>query len=527
MAELKSNITAVTIYPDRVRLTRRGSIKLEAGTRAIELPELPLTIHPDSIRASVFGSKSARLLGVEIRKDFYVDQPSGAVRDMEEDIQKKQDELKRLDAKLELIRQNRANLDKLAGQANIYATALAAGEMNAEQQLEFLGKLRKQSEKLDDETITVQANQRKVERQLEALEKELEQLQNQTPHERYKAVVHIEATSASSLTLEVSYVVSGAGWRPLYDLRLVEKEGYPTLEVTYLADVTQSTGEDWKEVSLTLSTAQPAVAASLPELDPWYIHPPEPVYPAARLNVSMPAPLAVPEKPAMLAKLNLQAEPEEKAEEVTALVSTAGASVSYLIPEAVSIPSGGSSSKVTIARFNLTPVVDYVTTPKLAQSVFRRARVENDSPYTLLPGEANILIADEYVGTSKLDLTVSGGVIELYLGSDNRLKVERELKRREVDKRMIGGKRSLAYGYEIKLESMLPNRANVTVYDQLPVSRNEDIKVRLESAEPRPSEQTELNQLVWNLLVEPKQKIYLRFDFNIESPQAMKIIGLP
>ena len=529
MTELTTTIVAATVYTDRVRLTRRGLINLEPGTHIVEIPELPLNLNPNSLRASVYGSASARLLGVQIKRIFYTDQPSDSVRKLEEEIEKMQDELNRLDAKAELIEQNRTILDKLAGQVATYATALAAGEITVEQQLVFFGKLRKQAEILNDETLSIQINHRQVNRLLDKLTKELEQIQNARPYERYAALIDVELLSASNLTIEVSYLVSGAGWKPLYDLRLLEKEGSSTLEISYLADVTQNTGEAWEDISLTLSTARPALTSTLPELEPWYIHPPEPIYPVARLAVS---PQALPSMDAS-AKLPLNIptarleQPEEKAEEVIASVNTSGASVSYVIPNAISVPPDGAPHKVTIARFPLTPVLDYVSTPKLAQAVFRRAKVDNTSPYTLLPGEANILIIDEFIGTTQLGLTVPGEGIELYLGNDNRIKVERELKRREIDKRVISGRRHLAYGYEIKLENMLPGRANLTLYDQIPVPRNEEIKVKLESADPRLTEQTELNQLIWSFSLEPKEKRTMRFDFSIESPQSMKIIGLP
>ena len=76
MTELTTTIVAVTIYPNRVRLTRRGLVKLKAGTHAIEIPGLPLSLNPDSLRASVYGSASARLLGVQVKRIFYSDKPS-------------------------------------------------------------------------------------------------------------------------------------------------------------------------------------------------------------------------------------------------------------------------------------------------------------------------------------------------------------------------------------------------------------------------------------------------------------------
>jgi hypothetical protein len=85
----------------------------------------------------------------------------------------------------------------------------------------------------------------------------------------------------------------------------------------------------------------------------------------------------------------------------------------------------------------------------------------------------------------------------------------------------------MAFAYEIRLENLLPVKANLTLHDQFPVQRHEEIKVKLESADPKPTEQTELNLLKWEFSLEPKEKCTVRFDFSIESPQGMEIIGLP
>jgi uncharacterized protein (TIGR02231 family) len=101
------------------------------------------------------------------------------------------------------------------------------------------------------------------------------------------------------------------------------------------------------------------------------------------------------------------------------------------------------------------------------------------------------------------------------------------LKRREVDKRLIGDRRRLRYGYEITLENRLSTEARVTLHDQIPVSRHEDVKVKLESAEPTPAEQTELNLLDWELTLAPGERQVVRFDFTVEHPRSMSLLGLP
>lgn len=132
MTQLSTTIIAAAVYTDRARLTRRGSLELPAGTHSLEITELPLSLNPDSLRTSARGTARARLLGAEIKRTYYLETPSEKVRQLEQGIEKLKDELKKLDTQAELIKQNRTNLDKLAGQVNTFAMALAAKEMTVE-----------------------------------------------------------------------------------------------------------------------------------------------------------------------------------------------------------------------------------------------------------------------------------------------------------------------------------------------------------------------------------------------------------
>ena len=529
MKQLKTSIKAVTVYPDRARVVRQGTMPLEPGLHTLVVGELPVQINADSLRAGAYGTARARLLGVQVARSFFAETPVERVRQLEQQVEALQDELKKLDARAELARQNRQVLDKLAGHTDMYAAALAAGEMSVEAQLALLAGLGTRAGELDESLQALAVERRSLERELQKLTKELEQLRSSRPRERYQANVEVEVLAPGDLTVEISYVMIGAHWQPFYDLRLVEGNSQPRLEMGYLAQVGQTSGESWEAVSLTLSTARPALARTLPELEPWFVSPPPPPRPkhiaAAPAGAPQARMLSVRSNADMgelMAKLEMT-----PAEEVSAVVADTGSVVTYAIPGAVTIPPDGSLHKVLIARFPLTPQLDFVSAPKLVPVAYRRARIQNDSPYTLLPGDANIFTGDEYIGTTPLALTAPQGEIELYLGSEDRIKVERELKRREVDKRLIGGRRHMLFGYEIKVENLLPYAARLTLHDQFPVSRHEEIKVRLEAADPKPAEVSELNLLRWEFSLEPKEKRSVRFDFLVDSPQGMEITGIP
>jgi uncharacterized protein (TIGR02231 family) len=504
MSSLETQVTAVVVYPDRARVTRLGRVTLENGLHQVELPGLPVRLNPDSARVSARGTAQARLLGLQMQRTFYADTPAAEARALEEQLEAAQDEMSSLEAQIALVTGSRTRLDSLAGHTDLYARSLAAGETTLEAQLAYFDKIRQSAARLDEENLTLQVRKRALERRVQQLKQQLDQLRSTRPRERYSAVVEVDISRPGDLEIELSYVISGAGWSPLYDLRLEETGDKPILEVGYLAQVSQQSGEDWRDVSLTLSTARPALASRLPELEPWYIEPPRALpleaaptpRPAAMRGAAQQAPMA----------LGIDAASAAKAEEAQAAVVQSGAAVNYLAHGKITIPPDGAQHKVVIARYPLTPSLDYVTAPSIVQAVYRRAKVINASSYTLLPGKANLFAGDDFIGATDLELVAPQGEIELYLGVDDRIQVARELKRRDVDKTLIGGKRRLHFAYEICVENLLDIAVGLTLHDQIPVARHEEIKVRLEAIDPKPTEQTALNLLRWEFSLKPKEK---------------------
>jgi uncharacterized protein (TIGR02231 family) len=532
-AVLNTAVVAVTVYPDSARVVRSGTMTLQPGLCRLEVAELPLSLDAASVRAAARGTARARLLGLEVRPVFYPETPAERVRELQNRIESLTDEIQTLDSQIELLQQERAALTDLANQTRIFARGLSSGRMTFESQVALLDGLRSRSENVNKALQETTARRREPQRQLEKLRHELDLLQGAQPSQRNAALLELEVLDAGDLTVELTYVVSDASWTPLYDVRLLEDNSTPKIELGYLAQVTQRTGEAWPDVSLVLSTARPALAGRLPELKPWYIGPLPPRQPMR--GVGMPVAfraarqaddgVATGEAEATpLAAAAVEADVE--AEVVMAQVETRGTAVTYRVPTRVSIPDDGTPHKVTVTRYELRPRLDYVAAPKIVEAAHRRARVVNDSPYTLLPGSVNLFSDEDFIGATTLPLTPPQGELELFFGVEDRIKVERELKRQEADKPLLGGKRRRASGFEIKLENHLPFPAALTVQDQFPVSRHEEIKVRLESAEPRPTGQSELNLLEWELTLAPQEKRSLRFDFVVEYPVSMEIEGL-
>lgn len=82
-------------------------------------------------------------------------------------------------------------------------------------------------------------------------------------------VFELECKRAQKANVVLSYITGQASWFPLYDIRA--KDVKSDIELVYRARVSQSTGEDWKQVQLTFSNGDPSASGSLPVLQPWYL----------------------------------------------------------------------------------------------------------------------------------------------------------------------------------------------------------------------------------------------------------------
>ena len=525
---IETTIDAVTVYQDRARVMRVGSAEISTETSQLVIDQLPLTLDVDSVRVNGIGTAGVRILAVDVKREHFRETPAERVRELQEQIQATQDEIRTVDDEKAALQTQMTYLDGLRGETEQFARGLALGRSDVSAQIELLtfvqerdGEIRKAQRYLD-------ATRRDLSKTLQHQQAQLKELQSKKATQRYQAVVDVEVVKDGSFSAELTYVVRRCGWKPLYDVRLNETKVDQTVELTMLAQVTQRSGEDWNAVALTLSTARPALNQRKPELKPWYVDEYKP-RPVKRLmkQATRSAPESVARAmPAAPMAMSAQAEPVEEAEIVTAEVEQVGMSVTFRVQGESDVPGNGTPRKTTLGFYELEPKVDYVAVPKHTDSVFRRATVKNTTPTTLLPGAINLFVGGEFIGRNHLQLTAPEDEIELMLGVEDRVTVSRELLRRNVDKKLLRDRRTVRYGYRTELHNLLPFDVNITLEDQIPVSRHEGIKVTMHNTRPSPTETSDLNLLKWVVLLKPSAKATVDFEYSVEHPREMRVSGL-
>ncbi|MBN2362392.1 MAG: mucoidy inhibitor MuiA family protein, partial [Deltaproteobacteria bacterium] len=267
-SELAAPIREVTVFSDRARVKRSGTVRLESGSHALRLPDLPGATLLNTVHVTASGGQVLRVEIAPIERErLSIEQVDGLI----EKLESLSDRLARIDAEqsvlkaeLDLIRsvapkkamaeKDRAGKTPPALSVDGWISSLdfvAAREAAA---LEASRKLQLDRAKLAEDYAKTQADVARYD--LGAMS-----------DRRVQVLAMVEVTKAGPVSLELVYMVPGAAWWPAYDLHYSPQDGKVTLNTA--GQVRQGSGEAWDRVDLVLSTSIPGQDIQLPELLTW------------------------------------------------------------------------------------------------------------------------------------------------------------------------------------------------------------------------------------------------------------------
>src|SRR5581483_11799725 len=431
MPALNTQISSITVYPDRARVTRTGRLSLERGAQSVTIASLPVNLDESSVRAA--GKGNARITGVQMNLRYSAEAAPGAARDAQLQVQALQDQDRILADEEDAWKQRLAVVKGIGEHGGEdMARNLARGKLALDTLTGVLDYLSQSQEAAATILRDLAIRRRDLAKQIEAAQQEADKLANAAQRAAYEAQVNLKVAEASELEIELTYTVPNASWEAHYDARL---EG-ETLEWTYLAQVQQQTGEDWMlPFDLTLSTATLATGLDKPELPPWRVdvyRPPEPYPRMTRamgpMVAAAPEAMMVAQPPASMPKLLYD----------SAQVDSSGPSVTYKISAPRAIPSDGEPHQVAVATLSFPVALDYFSAPKIDEHAFVRAKFNNTSEYVMLAGDVALYHGADFVGTRAQETIVPHQEVELFLGAEERIQVERQEIERTVDKNLLG-----------------------------------------------------------------------------------------
>jgi uncharacterized protein (TIGR02231 family) len=329
------------------------------------------------------------------------------------------------------------------------------------------------------------------------------------------------ATSAGQLDLVLRYTVPGTSWSPSYDARVSSTDH--SAQLGYFGLVRQGTGEDWKAVDLTLSTARPSLGGAAPILNPWIVQQRE-------YQPSQPIPMAA-RQMRLKGEVGIagaaDATVAQEAAFAEAQIANQATSASFHIQTPTTVPSDNSPQKVPVTSVALATAPEYSATPKHVAAAFLTTKVTNNSDFPLLAGPMNVFLDDTFVASSSLPSVMPGEKFDLALGADEGIAIKRKLNNRFTeDTGLVNKSKKITYDYTISVQNNKKTAEKIVVVDQVPVSRHEKIAVKVIAPTEREAKPDAEGTIKWTLSLNPGEKRDLPLKFSIEYPADFPIVGL-
>lgn len=342
--------------------------------------------------------------------------------------------------------------------------------------------------------------------------------------------LQVMAKENTTANFQIIYYTTRAGWIPTYDMRMKSIDN--SFKIMYKAMVSQTTGLDWKQAKLTLSTNNPNLGTTIPELTPWNLQFFVPQLYTKMVNAgSYNRVQAMKAEALTFADAAAPNNDDENAKQTIGNVSSyttlneSQLFTSYEIDLPYDIPTDGEAYIVAIKEEKINATYKHYAIPKLDKDAFLLAAINNWEDLNLLPGDANIIMDNMYLGKSFIDPNTTMDTLNLSLGRDKRIALKRILVKEETKTRFIGNQKVETFTYEITVKNNKKEAVNILLKDQYPLSTTKEIEVKLEK-EGNAEVNTELGTLNWQVSLEPGEQKKYRFTYTVKYPKDKKLTNL-
>jgi len=514
-----SKVSAAKVFLSGAQVSRTASASISTGSTTLIFTGLSQNIDAQSIQVNGKGGFS--ILSVNHRINYLSESPK------KKEIEDLQDRIKKLEHDwaiergLQQVWENEEQLLLKNSSIGGQNTGITAAQLTAiNDYVRERMKAMKSGWQAQQEKLT------EIGKEADKLRAQLAQYQSEQPQPTSEIVVEIDAPVEVAASFTLTYFVGNAGWTPAYDLRA--KNTSDPIELLMKAQVVNSTGEAWDKVDLSLSSGNPTLGGDMPQLQAWVLQQPymiQTVSSRGRKDKALmdDIPQAAPPSVMESAGAELRYEDMDASIEVANTVVYNTTTVEFAIDAPFSVPADGMAHTVAVKTHKVPATYKHYCTPKLDKDAFLYARTTGWEDLNLIPGQANVFFEGTYVGQSFLNVQSTSDTLDVSLGRDKGVVVERIRRKRTDDKATIGGKRTINVGFDISVRNTKGSAIDIEVRDQHPLSPRSEIEVKLEEkGDAVVNEQT--GQLTWNITVEPKSTKKLGFAYTVKHPKDMPVV---
>ncbi|MDX1445442.1 DUF4139 domain-containing protein [Lishizhenia sp.] len=536
-----SKLKSVTVYTQGAQIHRTASYKISSGVHEVIIEGVSPRIDQRSLQITGTGN----VIILDSKYDILYPQP-----DEVEDANALPYAIRKKIAALEdSIFTQRYVVSGLNNQLNVIQSSenmiksnpIMQGKGKVGDSLELLQKSLNyyQNKLMELSKLRLELDQQKAEEQrllneMQARLRELQQYKRNTgqgnPKPKaptHRVIITLQAKAYTQGTLDISYLVSNAGWQAMYDLR--SSADQDKINLNYKAHVYQNTGVDWEDVKLNISTNNPYQNKTKPELREWYLTSYIPNLRKVQVQKRAPQPVQELEEIQVTEAYTNNADIDDSKNFAYASTSAnyttvveQKINVEFQIDLKYSIKSNNKKHMVLIKNEDIDADFAYYTVPKLDESVYLVANITNLDDLKLVPAQANIFFDGSYVGETYINPGVMDDTLSLSLGKDPNLIVERKFLKKKYKEKIIGNEVAKASEYVLRVKNNKSENIRLIIQDQIPITRNENIAIEVNDiGKGDLNERTGLVE--WEVKVKSGELVEVPLSYTVYHPKNMQI----
>jgi uncharacterized protein (TIGR02231 family) len=512
-----SKIEKVTVFLSGASVVRSAKVAVSSGKTEIRFNRITPDLDVNSIQVKSEGDVAIQ--SVTHEKDFLGAKPSIAeITKLENQRETIQDKIALDKSLLTVYKREEEMLIKnqlIVGQ-NTGLKAIDLKESVDFQRIRMTEVLAKQLEL--DKII------KKAEIEALKITNQVTQITGNRGEETSVVVVTVLSNNPANVTFTLSYFVANTNWTPSYDLRV--KDISKPLNLTFKANINQNSGEDWKDVKLSLSTGEPQKQGVAPVLNTWYLFEqfPKPVGlagAAPTVRIRGVSSISKSEESVGFSTGGADDGWAGKAAgiQVTANTNYQQTAKSFDLPQPYTIKTGSNDFQVELKPLEIPATYEYYVAPKYDKDAFLTAKIVDWEQYDLMAGTMKLYFEDTYLGDSYLNVN-NQDTLSISLGRDKGVVVTRNKMTDFRKKQSLGSNKVDSRGYEIVVRNTKRQVINLTIEDQFPISKAKEIEVDDQEAEEAEINK-ETGKITWRLKLEPNKEKKLKHKFTVKSPKGM------
>jgi uncharacterized protein (TIGR02231 family) len=302
-----------------------------------------------------------------------------------------------------------------------------------------------------------------------------------------------------------------------YDVRAIDIT--KPIQLIYKAKVFQSTGENWKDIRMNLSTGNPVVNGNAPLIYPWYLSIGEPV---SRMKSEMmgAAPGLKVEEAVVV---GYGTKREAKALAPVNETSVNQTTTEFKIENPYTVPSDGQQYTVEVKTTSLPATYEYYCAPKLDTDVFLLAKITGWEDLNLVSGETSLFFEGTYVGTAYIDTQNTKDTMNVSLGRDKSIVVTRTRQKDFTSRKLIGSTRTDTRSFEVVARNKKKQPIALMIEDQVPVSTTKEIYVESTNNSGSSPDKT-TGKITWKTQLQPSESKTFTNGYSVSYPKDKSVI---